>query len=74
MKKNLNYNNLKDNKLKIKNIKKNLNKKYKIPKEFLFSPIIHTFFGYKLKKNKMHNAIHDCHSVLKALKKIKFIL
>jgi len=74
MKKNLNYNNLKDNKLKIKNIKKNLNKKYKIPKEFLFSPIIHTFFGYKLKKNKMHNAIHDCQNVLKTFKKIKFIL
>ena len=38
------------------------------------SPIIHTFFGYKLKKNKMHNAIHDCQNVLKTFKKIKFIL
>ena len=74
MKTNLHYNNLKDKKLKIKNIKTILNKKYKIPKKFLSSPTIHTFFGYKLKRNEMHNAIHDCHSVLKALKKIKFIL
>ena len=48
--------------------------KYKIPKKFIHSPVIHTFFGYKLKKNKMHNAIHDCLNVLKALKKVKFIL
>ena len=74
MKTNLHYNNLRDKKLKIKNIKKILNKKYKIPKEFLPSPIIHTFFGYKLKKNKMHNAIYDCRNVLKTFKKIKFIL
>ena len=36
--------------------------------------MIHTFFGYKLKKNKMHNAMHDCLNVLKVLKKTKFIL
>ena len=74
MKINLNYNNIKDKKLKIKNIKKILNKKYKIPTKFLPSPIIHTFFGYKLEKSKMHSAIHDCHNVLKVLKKNKFSL
>ena len=74
MKTNLHYNHLRDKKLKIKNISKILNKKYKIPKKFIPSPIIHTFFDYKLKKNDMHNAIHDCYNILKALKKIKFIL
>ena len=74
LKKNLIYNNLKNQNLKMKNIKIMLNKKYKIPKKFLHSPIIHTFFGYKLNKNKMHNAIHDCKNVLKALEKIKFDL
>jgi len=74
MKINLDYNNLIDRKLNIINIKKILNMKYKIPKKFIHSPVIHTFFRYKLKKNKMHNAIHDCLNVLKVLKKVKFIL
>ena len=71
---NLDYNNLVDRKLNIINIKKILKLKYKIPEKFICSSAIHTFFGYKLKKNKMHNAIHDCLNVLKALKKTKFIL
>ena len=71
---NLDYNNLIDRKLNIINIRKILNIKYKIPKKFLYSSLIHTFFEYKLKKNKMHNAMHDCLNVLKALKKVKFIL
>jgi inhibitor of KinA sporulation pathway (predicted exonuclease) len=74
MKINLDYNNLIDRKLNIINIKKILNLKYKIPKKFIDSSMIHTFFGYKLKKNKMHNAMHDCLNVLKVLKKTKFIL
>ena len=74
MKNNLDYNNLIDRKLNIINIRKILNMKYKIPRKFLYSSVIHTFFGYKLKKNKMHNAMHDCLNVLKALKKAKFIL
>ena len=74
MKINLDYNNLIDRKLNIISIRKILNMKYKIPKKFLLSSVIHTFFGYKLKKNKMHNAMYDCLNVLKALKKVKFIL
>ena len=74
MKINLRYNNIRDNKLKIINIKNILNKKYKIPKKFIHSPIIHTFFGYQLKKKEMHNAIHDCINVLRALKKLRFVL
>ena len=74
MKINLDYNNLIDRKLNIINIRKILNMKYKIPRKFLYSSVIHTFFGYKLKKNKMHNAMYDCLNVLKALKKAKFIL
>tara|TARA_Y100000031_G_scaffold15279_1_gene16133 strand:- start:44 stop:601 length:558 start_codon:yes stop_codon:yes gene_type:complete len=74
MKINLDYNNCTDRKLNIIDIRKILNMRYKIPKKFLPSPVIHTFFGYKLKKNKMHNATHDCLNVLKALKKVKFIL
>ena len=72
--KNLHYNNINDKSLKIQNIKKILNKKYNIPLKFLHSPVIHTYFGYKLKKNEMHNAVNDCLCVLKALKKIKFCL
>ena len=74
MKINLDYNNCTDRKLNIIDIRKILNMRYKIPEKFLHSPVIHTFFGYKLKKNKMHNATHDCLNVLKALKKVKFIL
>ena len=73
MKINLDYNNLIDRKLNIINIKKILKLKYKIPKKFIYSSVIHTFFGYKLKKNTMHNAMHDCLNVLKVLKKTKFI-
>ena len=36
-------------------------------------PIL-SILAYKLKKNKMHNAIYDCQNVLKTFKKIKFIL
>ena len=72
LKKNLIYNNLRDKNLKIKNIKRILNKKYGIPKKYLHSPIIHTFFGYKLNRKKMHNAINDCNNVLNVLKVIKF--
>ena len=72
IKKNLNYNDMNDNKVKIKNIRKILNKKYKIPKKFLISGIIHTYFGIKFKKKEMHNAVYDCMNILKALKKIKF--
>ena len=73
MQTNLLYNNLKDKNFKIKNIKPILYTKYKIPKKFINSPVIHTFFGYKLKKTKMHNAVYDCMNILKVIKKIKFI-
>ena len=71
IKENLKYYNLKK-KIKIKNIRPLLINKYKIPKRFINSAIIHTFFGYKLNKKHSHNAIWDCKCILKALKNLNF--
>jgi inhibitor of KinA sporulation pathway (predicted exonuclease) len=64
--------NLINKKVKFFNIKSILTKNYKIPEKYSSSPIIQSYFGYKIKKNKMHNALYDCISILKALRKIKF--
>lgn len=71
MNENLSLNNL-NKKIKFYNIKNILIKKYNIPKKYSSSPIMQSYFGYKIKKNKIHNALYDCISILKSLKKIKF--
>jgi|TARA_B110000438_G_scaffold293197_1_gene332650 inhibitor of KinA sporulation pathway (predicted exonuclease) len=70
-KENLKYYKLK-RKVKIKNIRPLFINKYKIPKKFCNSYLIHTFFGYKLSKNQSHNALWDCKCILKALRKLNF--
>lgn len=74
LKKNLNYNNCLVNEIKVLNIKRILEKKYKIPKDFLHSPKIKTYFGYKYNKNKAHQALFDCQSIILAMKKMEFNL
>ena len=49
-----------------------MKKKYHVPKKFLHSPKIKTFYGYKYRKEDAHNALKDCKSVLFAIKKMKF--
>ncbi len=71
---NLNYNRSRLCAIRILDIKKILKDEYLIPKKYLSSPILKTFFGYKFYPNKAHNALEDCKSVLKALKKMKFDL
>jgi hypothetical protein len=46
--------------IKLSKILKNLEKKYKIPKNYLHSPKIKTYFGYEYNKNKAHHALFDC--------------
>jgi inhibitor of KinA sporulation pathway (predicted exonuclease) len=73
LKKNLAFNKI--NKIvKIINIKKLLITKYKIPRDYCHSPLIQSYFGYKIIKKNMHNALHDCISILRALRQIKFNL
>lgn len=73
LKKNLALNKINEA-IKITNIKKLLITKYKIPREYCHSPLIQSYFGYKIKKKNSHNAVHDCISILRALRKIKFNL
>ena len=60
--------------IKVLNIKKILENNYQIPKKYLSSPLIKTFFGYKFLPNKAHNAVEDCKSIFLALRKMKFNL
>lgn len=73
MNKNLFFNNIETN-VKIFNIKNLLIRKYKIPKKYSHSPFMQSYFGYKINKKKNHNALHDCMSILKSLRKIRFNL
>lgn len=73
LKKNLAFNKI-NKTMKIINIKKLLITKYKIPRDYCHSPLIQSYFGYRIIKKYMHNALYDCISILKALKKIKFNL
>jgi len=73
LKKNLAFNKI-DKIVKIINIKKLLIKKYKIPRNYCHSPLIQSYFGYKINKKNTHNALYDCISILRALRKIKFNL
>jgi inhibitor of KinA sporulation pathway (predicted exonuclease) len=74
LKKNYHYNKINLKCPEIINIKKIFEKEYHIPKKFLHSPKIKTFFGYKYRKEEAHNALNDCKSVLFAIKKMKFDL
>ncbi len=74
LKKNYRYNKINLSGLKIINIKKIFEKKYHIPKNFLHSPKIKAFYGYKYSKDDAHDALKDCKSVLFAIKKMKFDL
>ena len=74
LKENLNYNRNKLKLIKVLNIKKILENNYQIPKKYLSSPLIKTFFGYRFLPNKAHNAVEDCKSIFLALKKMKFNL
>jgi inhibitor of KinA sporulation pathway (predicted exonuclease) len=73
MKKNLDLNKIQKI-VKMTNIKQLLITKYKIPKDYCHSPLIQSYFGYKIIKKNTHNALHDCISILRALRKIKFNL
>jgi inhibitor of KinA sporulation pathway (predicted exonuclease) len=68
---NLKYNKLKK-KIEVKDIRPLFQNKYKIPKKFCNSYLIHTFFGYSLNKNRSHDAVWDCKCILKALKSLRF--
>lgn len=72
--KNLKYNNFVKKEIKIINIKKILQKKYKIPKNYLHSPKLKTYFGYKYSKKRAHHALFDCQSIIYAMKKMNFDL
>ncbi len=74
LQKNLKYNNYFQKKIKIINIKKILEKKYKIPKSYLHSPRLKTYFGYKYCEKKAHHALFDCQSIIYAMKKMNFDL
>jgi DNA polymerase III epsilon subunit-like protein len=74
LRENLSYNRSKLKLIKVLNIKKILENNYKIPKKYLSSPLIKTFFGYKFLPNKAHNAVEDCKSIFLALRKMKFNL
>ena len=73
LKKNLAFNKI-NKRVKMTNIKKLLITKYKIPKDYCHSPLIQSYFGYKIIKKNTHNALYDCISILRALRKIKFDL
>jgi inhibitor of KinA sporulation pathway (predicted exonuclease) len=74
LKLNLYYNDYINGAIKVVNIKKILEKKYKIPKNYLHSPKLKTYFGYKYIKKKAHNALYDCQSIIFAMKKMNFDL
>ena len=74
LRENLSYNRSKLKLIKVLNIKKILENNYQIPKKYLSSPLIKTFFGYKFLPNKAHNAVEDCKSIFLALRKMKFNL
>jgi DNA polymerase-3 subunit alpha (Gram-positive type) len=74
LRENLEYNNSFSKEIKVINIKKILEKKYKIPKNYLHSPKLKTYFGYKYSKKKAHHALFDCQSIILAMKKINFDL
>ena len=74
LKKNMKFHKIRSKKIEIFNIKKILEKKYKIPKKYLSSPILKTYFGYKINNNKAHNALYDCYSIFLSMKKMKFDL
>ena len=72
LKENLNYNDYFYKGIKVLNIKKILEKKYKIPKNYLHSPKLKTYFGYKYSKKRAHHALFDCQSIILAMKKMNF--
>ena len=72
LKENLKYNKMKEKMIRIKNIKKMLATKYKIPANYLHSPRIQSFFNYKKNTQNWHNALKDCESILNALRAIKY--
>ena len=74
LKKNLKYNKSKLKNVNVIDIKKIFEKKYSIPKKYLSSPIIKTFFGYKFNPKIAHNALSDCKSVILAMRKMNFDL
>ena len=74
LKENLKYNGYFYEGIKVLNIKKILEKKYKIPKNYLHSPKLKTYFGYKYSKKRAHHAIFDCQSIIYAMKKMNFDL
>ena len=74
LKENIKLHKIKSKRLKIFNIKKILEKKYQIPKKYLSSPILKSYFGYKINDKITHNAIYDCYSVFLSMKKMKFDL
>lgn len=74
LRQNLKYNRSRLKKIRVLDIKKILSSDYQIPKRYLSSPLLKTFFGYKFYLNRAHNALEDCKSVLMALKKMKFDL
>ena len=74
LKENIKLHKIKSKKVKILNIKKILEKKYRIPKKYLSSPLLKSYFGYKINDKTTHNAIHDCYSVFLSMRKMKFDL
>jgi len=68
---NLILNNIKK-KIKFFNIKNLLMEIYQIPNKYCSSPFLHSYFGYKINKNITHNALHDCMSIIRSLRKIRF--
>jgi DNA polymerase III epsilon subunit-like protein len=72
LKKNFLYNRINAKEIKIFDVKPILKNKYNIPQKFLHSPMLKSFFGYKINKKKMHNALYDCQSILFSLKKMNF--
>ncbi len=74
LRENLDYRNLKINLPKIKNIKSILQKKYKVPKKYLHSPKLKTYYGYSFNPKIAHHALHDCKSILVSMKKMSFNL
>ena len=74
LKKNLRYNKSKLKLIRVLDIKKILKNRYQVPRKYLSSPILKTFFGYKFYPSRAHNAVEDCKSILLSLRKMKFNL
>lgn len=68
---NLILNNIKK-KIKFFNIKRFLIEIYQIPSKYCSSPFLQSYFGYKINKSITHNALHDCMSIIRTLRKIRF--